>query len=79
MPPFRLDRCKELVAMTEEELSLRTATQLQVLREELQKEAVAASTHLTQLLEKKEVLTGQNETYNAMIQVRMMTRRRMHN
>lgn len=43
--------------------------ELEVLRKELQASAIEASQHLTALLEQKEVLTGQNETYNTMIQV----------
>ena len=63
-----MEACKALTAPTEAELSMQSLAQLHALRDELQRVAVQASNHLTGLLERKETLQGQNETYNAMIQ-----------
>lgn len=50
-------------------MSFRTLKELEALQKEIQDVAIQASTHLTTLLERKEILSGQSETYNAMIQV----------
>lgn len=63
-----MEACKALTAHTEAELSMQSLPQLNTLRDELQRVAVQASNHLAGLLERKETLQGQNETYNAMIQ-----------
>lgn len=68
IPPIDIEACKALTAHTEAELSMQNITQLNALRDELQRVAVQASNHLTGLLERKEMLQGQNDTYNAMIQ-----------
>lgn len=69
LPPIDLERCTSLAKKSEQELSFMSVEQLNALREDLQKTAVDASNHLRGLLERKEMLQGQNETYNAMIQV----------
>lgn len=42
-----------------------------MLQADLNEIAVETGVHLTALLERKELLSGQNDTYNAMIQVRL--------
>lgn len=64
-----METCQRLANVTEEAMKMRAIGELELLRQELQSTAIEASQHLTALLEKKEILTGQNETYNAMIQV----------
>lgn len=69
IPPLDKEKCERMANLSEEDMSMRALGELEVLRKELQAIAIEASQHLTALLEQKEVLTGQNETYNAMIQV----------
>lgn len=68
--PIDLDACRILIELKEEDMSIQTLTELDVLRTQMQDIAIHASTHLTTLLERKETLMGQSGTYNAMIQVR---------
>jgi hypothetical protein len=69
IPNIDKDKCELLANITEQEMSLKAIGELEALRNELQASAIEASQHLTALLEKKESLTSQNNTYNAMIQV----------
>lgn len=69
IPPLDKEKCERLANLSEEDMSMQALGELEVLRKELQASAIEASQHLTALLEQKEVLTGQNETYNTMIQV----------
>jgi hypothetical protein len=63
------EKCEQLANLSEEEMSMQAIGELEILRNDLQARAIEASQHLTALLEQKETLMGQNETYNAMIQV----------
>lgn len=69
IPALDQEKAQTLANMPEEELNIKSLDELKKLRNELQSSAIEASQHLTALLEQKEILAGQNETYNAMIQV----------
>ncbi|KAK9897771.1 hypothetical protein P389DRAFT_195362 [Cystobasidium minutum MCA 4210] len=68
IPPLDREKCERLAKLSEEEMTMKALGELEILRDDLHASAIEASQHLTALLEQKEVLTGQNETYNAMIQ-----------
>lgn len=69
IPPLDKEKCEQLANMSEEDMSMKALGELEILRNDLQNCAIEASQHLTALLEQKETLSGQNQTYNAMISV----------
>lgn len=69
IPPLDKEKCEHLANMSEEDMSMKAIGDLEILRNDLQASAIEASQHLTALLEQKETLMGQNQTYNAMISV----------
>lgn len=69
IPPLDKEKCVRLANVSEEDMAMKAVGELEILRNDLQASAIEASQHLTALLEQKETLNGQNETYNAMISV----------
>lgn len=69
-PPIDRAKAKELLALSEEQLSLLPLARLEAVKKEMQGLASGASQGLTRALEKREALATAGEVYDAKIQVR---------